>query len=90
MRRRPAAATAAVLLSGALFGAAAVLLGGFVVEGLGEMNFACEGSWPDGGTVWWWLLAGAALLAAGRAGFVLAVEDRAVRGRAAESVVGVN
>ncbi|MGW5423771.1 outer membrane protein assembly factor BamB family protein [Streptomyces sp. NPDC003943] len=71
MSRRPAAATAAVLLSGALFGAAAVLLGGFVVEGLGEMNFACEGSWPEGGTVWWWLLAGAALLAAGRAGFTL-------------------
>ncbi|GAA3395982.1 PQQ-binding-like beta-propeller repeat protein [Streptomyces roseoviridis] len=66
---RTAAGTAAVLLSGAAFGAAAVLLGGFVVRGLGEMRYECTGSLPDA-TVWWWLLTGAALLAAGRLTYV--------------------
>ncbi|MER7520911.1 hypothetical protein [Streptomyces sp. NPDC126499] len=66
---RTAAGTAAVLLSGAAFGAAAVLLGGSVVRGLGEMRYECTGSLPDA-TVWWWLLTGAALLTAGRLAYV--------------------
>ncbi|MFF5972164.1 hypothetical protein ACFY7C_11665 [Streptomyces sp. NPDC012769] len=65
MRVRTAAGTAAVLLSGAAFGAAAVMLGGFAVRGLGEMRYECTGSPPDG-TVWWWLLVGAGLLTVGR------------------------
>ncbi|MGW7307325.1 outer membrane protein assembly factor BamB family protein [Streptomyces sp. NPDC054835] len=78
MQGRTAASTAVVLLSGAAFGAAAVLLGGFVVRGLGGMSYECQGSWPEGAAVWWWLLAGAGLLAVGRAGHVLGRRGRKV------------